>query len=122
MKAPSLSHLTSNEWTAVAEYVDRIQRRFPNRVLAVMLFGSKARGDADTESDIDLLVLVDVETTQFRSELWLIASDVSLDYNVVLSPRVFGQARWDESRQIRLPLYRAIVADGIPLTPERIPA
>ena len=102
--------------------VDRIQRYFSDRVLSVMLFGSKAHGDADTESDIDLLVLVDVETNQFRSELWLIASDVSLDYNVVLSPRVFGQARWDESRQIRLPLYRAIVADGIPLTPERIPA
>ena len=122
MKAPSLSHLTSNERAAVAEYVDRIQRHFPDRILSVMLFGSKARGDADTESDIDLLVLVDVETNQFRSELWLIASDVSLDYNVVLSPRVFGQARWDESQQIRLPLYRAIVADGIPLTPERISA
>ena len=122
MKAPSLSHLTSNERAAVAEYIDRIQKRFPNRVLAVMLFGSKARGDADTESDIDLLVLVEAETNRFRSELWRIASDVSLDYNVVLSPRVFGQARWDETRRIRLPLYRSIVADGIPLMPEHIPA
>ena len=122
MKAPSLSHLSFNERAAVAEYVDRIRKHFSNRILTVMLFGSKARGDADVESDIDLLVLVDVETNQFRSKLWRIASDVSLDYNVVLSPRVFGQARWDETRQIRLPLYRAIVADGIPLTPERIPA
>ena len=57
-----------------------------------------------------------------HSELWRIASDVSLEYNVVLSARVFAQTRWAETRRIRLPLYRAIVADGIPLTPERIPA
>jgi predicted nucleotidyltransferase len=122
MKARSLSHLTPNERNATREYVARIREHFPDHIRAVMLFGSKARGDADAESDIDLLVLVDVETNQFRSELWHIASDVSLEYNVVLSPRVFGQTRWDETRRIRLPLYRAIVADGIPLAPEGIPA
>ncbi|MFQ6100698.1 MAG: nucleotidyltransferase domain-containing protein [Anaerolineae bacterium] len=103
------------------EYVAHIRSRFPNRVLSVVLFGSKARGDTDAESDIDLLVLVDAESSEFRSELWCIASDVSLEYNVVLSVRVFGRARWAEMRRIRLPLYRAIVADGVPLTLERIP-
>ena len=122
MKARSLSYLTANDRAAVMEYVARIRNRFPDRVLSVVLFGSKARGDADAESDIDLLVLVDAENNEFCSELWRIASDVSLEYNVVLSARVFGQARWAETRRIRLPLYRAIVADGIPLTPERISA
>jgi len=120
MKAPSLSHLAPNEQAAVMEYVAHIRHRFPDRVLSVTLFGSKARGDADTESDIDLLVLVDADNSEFRSELWRIASDISLEYNVVLSARVFAQARWAETRRIRLPLYRAIVADGVPLTPERI--
>jgi predicted nucleotidyltransferase len=120
MKAPSLSHLAPNERAAVTEYVAHIRDRFPDRVLSVTLFGSKARGDADTESDIDLLVLVDADNSEFRSELWRIASDISLEYNVVLSARVFAQARWAETRRIRLPLYRAIVADGVPLTPERI--
>ena len=122
MTAPSLSHLAPHEQTAITEYIARIRQQFPNRLLAVTLFGSKARGDSDPESDIDLLVLVDVETSQFRSHLWRIASDVSLEYNVVLSARILGQARWDEMRRMRLPLYRAIVADGIPLTPDTIPS
>ncbi len=121
MKVDSLPHLTPNDRIAVAEYIEHIRRRFPDRVFAVLLFGSKARGDADDESDIDLLVLVDVEDNDFRSELWDIASDVSLEYNVVVSPQVFGQANWDETRRIRMPLYREIEKYSVPLTPERVP-
>jgi predicted nucleotidyltransferase len=120
MTALSLSYLTTNERIAIAEYVAHIRDRFPDRVLSVTLFGSKARGDADTESDIDLLVLVDAQDHEFRSELWRIASDVSLEYNVVLSVRVFAQARWSETERIRPPLYRAILADGVSLTSEHI--
>jgi len=121
MSITALSGLTSNDQTAVMEYIARIRSRFSDRILAVILFGSKARGEASAESDIDLLVLVDADNNELRSELWRIASDVSLEYNVVLSPRVFGQARWAEARRMRLPLYRAIAEDGVPLAPERNP-
>ena len=121
MKVRTLSQLAPNDRAAVIAYVKRIRSRFPGRIRAVTLFGSKARGDADAESDIDLFVLVDAETSEFRSELWRIASDVSLDHSVVLSPRIFGEARWAETRRIRLPLYRAIVADSVPLVLEHIP-
>ncbi|MEA3340275.1 MAG: nucleotidyltransferase domain-containing protein [Chloroflexota bacterium] len=105
------------------EYIARIRNHFPDRILNVVLFGSQARGDADAESDIDLLVLVDAENAgDFRSELWRIAFDVSLDYDVVLSPRVFDQNRWAEAQRIRLPLYRAVAADGVSLTLPRISA
>jgi len=119
---PSLSQLPANDLMAVTEYIARIRSRFPDHVLAVTLFGSKARGDAEAESDIDLPVLVDIENSELRSALWRIASDVSLEYNVVISPRVFGQARWAQARRIRLPLYRAIAADGVPLIPEHVSA
>jgi predicted nucleotidyltransferase len=122
MKGQSLPSLAPNEQTAIRRYIDAIRERFPENVLSVTLFGSKARGDASAESDIDLLVLVDEEYREIRSALWRIASDVSLEYSVVLSVRVFARSRWAQTRRIRLPLYRAIVADGVPLTPESAPA
>ncbi len=97
------------------EYVVRIRSRFPDRILTVTIFGSRARGEADAGSDTDLLVLVDAESHELRSELWRIASDVSLEHSVVLSVRVFSQARWAETQRIRLPLYRAIAAEGVPV-------
>lgn len=110
--------LTRGEQAAVQEYLDRIHEFFPGRILSATLFGSKACGDSDPESDVDLLVVVDAESRQFRSQLWQIASDVSLDHSVVISVRVYAQDRWTETRRLRLPLYRAIAAEGIPLTRE----
>jgi predicted nucleotidyltransferase len=111
----SLPHLTTTERAALSEYLARIRDRFPGRILSATLFGSKARGDSDPESDIDLLVVVDAESRQFRSQLWRIASDVSLDYGLVISVRVFAQERWAEMHRLRLPLYRTVAAEGIPL-------
>ena len=122
MSAPWMSHLTANEQAAIAEFVAYVHSQFPARVLAVTLYGSKARGDSDLESDIDLLVLVDTEECEFRSVLWGIASDISLEHSVVLSARVFAQARWSEAGRMRLPLYRAIVAEGIPIPLGLVPA
>ena len=121
MKAESLLQLAPHERMAIEQYVDLIRDRFPERVVSVALFGSKARGDATAESDIDVMVLVDADDRAFRSDLWRIASDVSLEYNVVLSVRVYAQARWAEAQRIRLPVYRAIAADMVPLTPQHVP-
>lgn len=123
MNQGSPSPLTGNERTAIDEYLERVHRQFGEQILSVTLFGSKARGDSDAESDIDLLVLVKQESWELRSALWRIASDVGLMYTLVISVRVFARERWAETRRLRLPLYRAIAADGVPLSygsaPER---
>ena len=122
MSQASPSRLTANEQTAIDEYLARLHRQFGEHILSVTLFGSKAQGDSDAESDIDLLVLVKEETWELRSALWRTASEVGLIHNLVISVRVFARERWAETRRLRLPLYRAVAADGAPLSYGPAPA
>jgi len=50
-----------------AAFIDRLVGAFPATPLAVVLFGSVARGEAGTASDVDLLVVFDAEATITRS-------------------------------------------------------
>ncbi|MGH2543775.1 MAG: nucleotidyltransferase family protein, partial [Ardenticatenaceae bacterium] len=81
---------------------------------------SKARGDATSESDIDILIVTDSDTWTFRNALFDLGWHISLEYDVLFNLHIIGQDRWEWMRQIRPPLYRAIRAEGIPLprTPE----
>ena len=53
-----LAHLTPNERAALAALVDRLRQRYGDDLLRVVLYGSKARGDFDDESDLDVLIVV----------------------------------------------------------------
>jgi predicted nucleotidyltransferase len=83
----------------------------------MILFGSKARGDAHAYSDIDVLLIVDREDWLFSHAISSIAADVSLAYDVLIGPRVIGQERWARMRHRRITLYENVQADGIELLP-----
>jgi len=86
------------------------------RFLQTVLFGSKARGDSRPWSDIDILFVVDEEDWPFRQEISTLAARVSLEYDVLIGPRVIGQERWERMKQQHVGLYQRIAAEGIPLT------
>ena len=60
------------------------------------------RGDSQTESDIDVLVILAEEDRQLRREILRQAARFSLEYDVLLSPRVIGAERWAQLRGFSL--------------------
>ena len=114
--------LQPNEQRAVSEFVDLLQRRHPDHVLQMVLFGSKARGDSSPWSDIDILIVVDQEDWRLSHAISDLAADVSLEYDVLIAPRVIGRERWERMTDLRFGLYRNVVAEGIPLSPVPAPS
>jgi predicted nucleotidyltransferase len=109
-------HLESNEHLAVARFLDLLQHYHSERVQQTILFGSKARGDSRSESDIDILIVVDQEDWRLSHAISDLAADVSLEHDVLIGPRVIGQERWERMKQHRFGLYQNIAAEGIPLS------
>jgi len=82
----------------------------------VVLYGSRARGDATVESDYDLLVLVDGEGSLEREER---VRDrlypLELETGAVLTVTMESRERWDSSLFRAMPFVQAVDREGIRL-------
>jgi predicted nucleotidyltransferase len=83
--------LDTRRQQAVADFADRLRTALGPRLSELRLFGSVARGDAQLDSDIDILVVVRAsaeERGRMEREVVDIAFDVNLQHEVYVSPRV----------------------------------
>lgn len=109
-------YLSDKEQEAATFFVSRLmdENIVPS---SVILFGSKARGDYDVESDIDLLlVLPDVDIV-LRDHIRDIAADIAIDFPIYLSTRVWSKAYYHKQAHTSTNLFREIQKDGIELLP-----
>lgn len=119
MNAPDLSDsLSMREGVAVRAFLRRLHHAYGQVVQRTMLFGSQARGDSGPDSDIDILIIVDEESWPLRDAVSAIAARVSLEYGVLIGPRLIGQERWQRMGRERFSLHEHVTREGIPLTME----
>ena len=89
-----------------------LRDRFP--VELVVLFGSKARGDDDAESDVDLLVLTSRPLS--RSERHAISDalfPLQLRHDTVLSPLIVSRDEWENGVVSVLPIHDEVLEQGV---------
>lgn len=110
-----LRHLAPHELAALHDFVSHLRARFPESIRHVWLFGSMVRGDADAESDIDLLVVADDNNWQFQQEVDALAVDMNLHYGVVLSDHMMSADQYRRLQEWHEPIYADIRRDGVDL-------
>ena len=101
--------------SALEAYAARLREVFGHRLRDVRLFGSYARGEADEDSDVDVLVLVDglsdLEIGVAAGE----AAAIILSSRLPLAPLPMATERFEELRRRERLLARDIDAEGISL-------
>jgi predicted nucleotidyltransferase len=107
--------LTDNERAALADYLARLRETCGNRVLRVVLFGSKARGDSEPESDIDLFIVLQGELNGLKKTLVDLSYKISLNHGVVLSDLVVSERRYRWMSQHGEPMLVEVEREGIEL-------
>ncbi len=99
--------------TALTAYATRLRSVFGERLRVVRLFGSYARGEANEDSDVDVLVLIDDLTDR---EIGLAAGEVAaviMSTGLPLAPLPMSIERFDELRRRERELAREIDVEGI---------
>jgi len=104
--------LSKTESSAISKLKYELSRNFPG--VELILFGSKARGDFIDFSDIDILILVDMEVDyKLKDKIIEIAYDIELENNIVFGLIIENKKSWRSSKYRVLPLYQNIEREGI---------
>ena len=97
------------------ELEEKLQRVYGNKLKAVILYGSVARGTATEESDIDIMVLVDgtaQELRTFEDQLSDVSTDISIKYFKVFS--IIDISYQEYMRWVNTsPFYRNVSKEGV---------
>ena len=99
----------------MAQLIEGVKQLFGDADMEVILYGSYARQEADDDSDVDVMVLLDVPREQlpsYRRELARIAGDLLYDYGVVISPVLENRAFFERNRNT-YPFFRNVDKEGI---------
>ncbi len=98
------------------EALSQIKRRLPEKldIRMLVLYGSFARGQADEESDVDLLIVTGRPLTRFeRHEITDAVFEVNLQHDTNFSTLVVDLKSWESGMFSVLPIRDEIIRDGI---------
>ena len=108
--------LKKNERAALAELRERLQERFGDRLAKLTLFGSKARGDGDEESDLDVAVVIRGYESSWRiDEVDQMTNGICLDNSVPMHTVRFSEAEYEDCLRRERPITTVIESEGVML-------
>lgn len=112
MKSLNDIDLKKPDRAAIEEAVRVLRDRIP--IERIVLFGSKALGTDDAESDIDLLVLTSRELEwKERGAITEALFEVEMAHGVVISPLIVPAAEWERGRFAVLPIHDLIESTAV---------
>jgi predicted nucleotidyltransferase len=106
--------MNKKEQLIISKISEKIRQKNPEA--EIILFGSRARGDYHSDSDWDILILLNAPTVgrklekEYREELF----DVELEVGEPISTFVFSKNDWENIHSVT-PLYSSVKRDGIRL-------
>lgn len=108
MKTGLLQH---NEVEALASLKKELEKHF--RLIDLRIFGSKARGNSEEDSDIDVMIELEYVTPSIEEAIDMIIFKINLKYDCLISSVIYSQEELTYGPMSESPLYKAIEREGI---------
>ena len=101
-------------YACLEEYVKIAKKIYGEKLLKVILYGSYARGDFKEDSDVDILLLIDVSPKNERQNIRDLIHktfDIVLDNELDIQPLIKSIYTFEKWKKI-LPFYQNIEEEG----------
>ena len=101
----------------ILEFKKRLPPDAERHLKRIIVFGSRARGGAREDSDLDVAVLVDEETPELAKTLDDIAYKIMWDndFKPIISLKVFSETEFYDATKRGYSFYRHVEEEGISL-------
>lgn len=114
-----MSNVPANISNIIDEFVKGVNEILGDRVKKIILYGSYARGDYDKSSDIDIMILTDLndnEILEYREKILDYAYDIEWNNNfdIVVSPLIKNIDKYNKRIDV-IPFYMNIQKEGVVL-------
>lgn len=101
----------------LTEFSKQVVEVFDDKLSEIILFGSYARGDYDSESDVDIMILMNISRDEehlYSHQLVKIMENIYgvFGYSLVLSPIVTSTDFFNEWKN-HLPFYKNVISEGV---------
>lgn len=99
----------------VAQFAKEAEKIYGTVLRAVILYGSCARGNFADDSDIDVMVLLDVAQDEIgieRKKIIDVSDQIDLEYDVVLAPVVQSWRLYNQYMAVSC-FYQNVKKEGI---------
>jgi len=107
--------MNSESLKIIQNFVNDTKRILKDNLVEEYLFGSYARKEPDELSDIDILIIVKRFNSKIRRQMSALASDYSLENNVIISPVIKDIQTWEKNKKYRTFFFSEIDRDGLKL-------
>jgi predicted nucleotidyltransferase len=101
----------------IKQYIIEIKKIYGSHLRQVILFGSYARGDFGPESDVDIMILLDIsdlELKAYSQQLSYMTYDFNLDNDLDIKPIAKSEKHFNKWVK-NYPFYGNIYREGVVL-------
>ena len=108
-----IATLTPDEREAIKEFSRLLREQLGTTVKEIILFGSKARGDSEKYSDIDILIVLDEVSWDIKKAISELAAEENIRHNVLISTIRYDIDIWAMPAIQASPFVMAVKREGI---------
>ena len=101
----------------IEQYIAEIKKIYGTHLRKVILYGSYARGDFKSDSDVDIMILLDIsdmEIKEYRKRLSNMTYDYNMDYDIEIKPIAKNKEHFEKWLDA-YPFYANVKKEGVEL-------
>ncbi|MGC1306048.1 MAG: nucleotidyltransferase domain-containing protein [Phormidesmis sp.] len=103
--------MTERDQSILQQFADKVRLHIPDA--QIWVFGSRARGDAQPDSDMDICVVAGEMNAKHRNIVSYAAWEVGFENELFLQTLKYSREQFENSPRVSSPLLRAIRQEGI---------